>query len=579
MGLILFFLSINLFAQDPILSSEYLSEHKDLFTEIPELQKRQKSCLDLIKQGTFTGDVPNCVIKGTGDGQIPPLTEEQINQLTEKLKTKVGPQFEAKELFTVERRYDSSIKKLGDYFFQKLNESLYGKADKDDPLAWSKKRLVEHSTFYEIYKNQVSKNLIETLSSYCIEADKENSFIISIKKEEREKIREKNIKNLEIIYGEGQKATSLAFQDWEECMQGIQHICYKTPYYNRKKELIFDYSQDLGQTKVDQEYSQRRACIVMSYLRGARQTILKVTEIQKLMNYVDGSTNKRIDWFKEIAGIELFSDAQIPVDSITGIVSGDIKKSEMEKEVTKNLEALKEKCTKNQNEKECQKFIFEDEEKTYKLASEIALKTEAMLNKIEKMDDAQLKIFLSEQGYSPEKIKELEKYKSELKNEIIERYQTEQQALIDQLAKKIESRTLEKALPEEQKEKIDKIIEELSSRPKEFTQLVHFNNMISGYLTVTADGKRSKNYQSIFREIAPMEDEKGAQDIEEKKRVERLKQRLAEHSISVSATKKEVQGISVEALNNAVLIYQTEKMAERPIEGWDESDTQKLESL
>jgi len=40
-----------------------------------------------------------------------------------------------------------------------------------------------------------------------------------------------------------------------------------------------------------------------------------------------------------------------------------------------------------------------------------------------------------------------------------------------------------------------------------------------------------------------------------------------------------VEGISVDALNKAVLIYQTEKMAERPIEGWDEADAQKFDSL
>ena len=576
MTFLIILISINLFAEDLNLSQLFLSDNKDLFIQMPELKKRQDSCLRFIKEETYFGDFPTCMLRGTGDQQLPPLTEEVVQKLSEKLKTKTGPQFEGKELFKIERRYDDAIKKLGDYYFQKLHEGLYGTPKKDDPLAWSKQRYVEHSTFYEIYKNQVSKNLIETLSSYCIEADKENSFIISTKKEERAKVRERNIKNLEIITGTAEKATSLAFQDWETCMQGIQHICYQTPYYNKKKELIYDYSQNLGNSKADREYSQKRSCLVMDYLKGARQTILKVTEIQKLMNYVDGSSNKRIDWFKDIAGIELFSDAKIPIDSLTGITSSDIKKSGMEKENTAIVEFIKTKCVKNQDPEECQKAIFADEDKTYQLASEISLKTEAMLNKIEKMDDAELRVYLTEQGYPAKKIAELEKYKDELKNEIIERYKADQQALIDQLGQKIEAKTLKKITPEKQKEKIDKILEELTERPKEFAQLIHFNNMISGYLTVTSEGKRSKNFQSIFREISPEVED---QDKAEVKHIERLKQELASHSISDSTEKKEVEGISVDALNKAVLIYQTEKMAERPIEGWDEADAQKFDSL
>ncbi len=569
--------SINLFGADDYLFQQILTGNKTLFSEIPEMKRRQEICQRLIKEGTLVIDLATCILKGTGDSALPPLTQGEIDELGEKLKSKIGPQFEGKSLVSTEQRYDSALKKLGQYYFEKLHEALYGKPEKDDPLAWAKQRYVQHSTFYEIYKNQVSKNLIETLSSYCIEADKENSFIISIKKDERGKVREKNIKNLEIIFDEGQKAKSLAFEDWEKCMQGIQHICYKTPYYNKKKELIADYSIP-PESKLDFEYSNKRACLVMNYLKASRQTLLKVTEIQKLMNYVDGGSDKRIDWFKEIAGFEMFDEAQTPIDTITGITSADLKKSEMEKENTALIETIKDKCVKNKNSKECQKVIFENEEKTYQLASEIALKTTAMLNKIEKMDDAELKIYLTEQGYSQEKIKELEKYKTDLKKEIVERYKAEQQALIDELAQRIEAKTLEKLPPEKQKEKIDKILEELTSRPKEFKELIHFNNIISGYLTVTSDGKKSKNYQSIFRELERIPGTK-EDTTEEQDRIKNLKKSLAEHSISDLKEKRKVEGITVEALNSAVLKYQTEKMAEKPIEGWDEEDAKVLESL
>jgi hypothetical protein len=579
MFLLIYFFSINLFGDEQLLTDQILTSNKDLFIEIPEMKTRQETCTKLIKEGPLVIDLPTCILKGSGDGQLPPLTAEQITNLSEKLKSKLGPQFEGKELYTAEQKYDSAVKKLGDYYFQKLNETLYGKQDKDDPLAWSKKRYVEHSTFYEIYKNQVSKNLIDALSSYCIEADPEQSFIISIKREEREKIRKKNIDNLEIIFGEGEKAKSLAFKDWETCMQGIQHVCYKTAYLNQKKELVADYSSKLEGSKADWDYSNKRACLVMNYLKNTRQTILKVTEIQKLMNYVDGDSDKRIDWFKDIAGLDLFSETKTPIDSITGITSSDFKKSEMEKENLVLVEKLKDKCITNRDAKECQKLIFQNEDKSYNLAAEIALRTTAMLDKIEKMSDEELKVYLQEQGYPQEKIQELAKYKNELKKEIIDRYKADQQALIDELGQRIEAKSLEKITPEEQKEKIDKILEELTARPLEFKQLIHFSNMISGYLTVSSDGKKSKNFQSIFRELGDIESSTDNKDREEERRIKELKKSLTEHSIFAIDDKKEVEGVTVEALNKAVLKYQVEKMAEKPIEGWDEKDAEKFQSL
>ena len=118
-----FFLIIfNLLAKEPGLSQQYLVENKDSFVEIPEMKRRKDVCVKSIKDGTFAGNLPDCVIKGTMDGQLPPLSEEEIKKLADKLKTKLGPQFEGKELYQVERRHDEAIKKLGDYYFQRLQD-------------------------------------------------------------------------------------------------------------------------------------------------------------------------------------------------------------------------------------------------------------------------------------------------------------------------------------------------------------------------------------------------------------------------------------------------------------------------
>jgi hypothetical protein len=84
MALLIVLISINLFAEDPNLSSLFLSENKDLFIQMPELKKRQDSCIKFIKEETYIGDFPSCMLRGTGDEQLAPLTNEEIQKLSEK---------------------------------------------------------------------------------------------------------------------------------------------------------------------------------------------------------------------------------------------------------------------------------------------------------------------------------------------------------------------------------------------------------------------------------------------------------------------------------------------------------------
>jgi hypothetical protein len=215
---------------------------KDLtiFIDIPELKQRKKQCLQAVEKDD-TISLPDCLINGTEDGKLGPITPALREKMVETLEKQVrdkeaGPEFEALELIRTQKKTDPAIKKLGEFYFQKLNENLYGSIEE------GRKLYVAHSAFYEIFKSQVSKNLIESMSSYCIEAERSKAFIVSRDKAKRMSVRKKNINKLKIIEGKGPDAVSAGYKEWEVCMQAIQNICHQTIYKHKKAKLEINYT-------------------------------------------------------------------------------------------------------------------------------------------------------------------------------------------------------------------------------------------------------------------------------------------------------------------------------------------------
>jgi len=558
-----------------------------LFIEIPELKERKDKCIEAMKKDESI-IFPDCLIYGTEDGYLGPITPEQKEKMVKLLeeKSKDLPEYEGLEILRIKKKVDPAIKKLGEFYFKRLNENLYGTHEE------GKKLYVSHSAFFEIYKSQVSKNLIESLSSYCIEAEKGKAFIISNDKEKRSDIRKKNIRRLQEIEGKDQDAVSVGYKDWEICMQAIQNICYQTEYAHKKAKLTINYTTHLTLDKKykvnpkDYDYSRRRACSIVDYLKVARQTILKITEIQRLINYVDGDPEKGkkapVNWFKNLAGKEDFKSTGKTYDDLTSLTSGEIARSGFIEEDKKIRDKLEKDCLENSNIKVCEEFLSEDIDENYKLAAEYAFKVEAMMEKIEQMEPEELKKYLTEQGYSDERINELEKFQEELKTEIIERYQAEKEILVTQLWQDVEAKTLRVKEDKIIKDKIKAIAFEISNRGEEFTQLAHYNNIISGYLTVSGrkgDKGKVRNVGSIFREIddsAYNEEVEGFDDLGGKKRLEGMKKELEKAGIDQPGEKREVEGLSINALNKAVLNYQVEKMDEKPVEGWKAQDQDEI---
>jgi|GEM_PF-5242210 len=576
-------LTVDISAQ----SIKLIDKDSTLFIKIPELKARKEKCLAAIdKDVSIT--LPTCLIDGLKDESMQPISsdlrEKMIKVLEDNAKlNEQAPEFEGLEILRTRRDKDEAIKKLGEFYFKKLNDSLYGDG---------KKLYVEHSAFYEIFKSQVSKNLIESLSSYCIEAEQSQAFILSKNKNTRMSVRKNNIKKLEQIEGEGEEAVSTGYKEWKACMQAIQNICYKSIYTNEEIKLKINYTSFsvLNKTyqvqSADFDYSQKRACGVVNYLKVARQTILKITEIQQLINYVDGDPKKGkkdpVNWFKNLTGKEDFKSTGKTYDELTSMTSGELATSGFIEEDKKIQEKIQEECLKNSNLLACKDFLTEDVEESYKLAAEYALKLEAMMGKIEKMEPAQLKKYLKEQGYNDERIQELEKFQDELKTEIIERFRAEKEVLVTQLWNDIESKSLKVKDQDVVRSKIEKIAEELAGRGEEFTQLVHYNNIISGYLTVsgrTGDKGKVRNVQSIFRELSDSaygEKIEGFDDLGGEERLTDIKKQLAEAGIIDPKEKREVEGLSINALNKAVLNYHVEKLDEKPLQGWDTKDQDEI---
>jgi hypothetical protein len=135
------------------------------------------------------------------------------------------------------------------------------------------------------------------------------------------------------------------------------------------------------------------------------------------------------------------------------------------------------------------------------------------------------------------------------------------------------------------KSKAKHILDKISSRGQDFAQLIHYNNIISGYLTVSEkhpyQGKK-RNVQSIFFELKDSYFEKELSELydkEEKENIEKMKKELAKANITEPQKLTEVESLSIEALNTAVLNYNIEKKDEKPVQGWSDEDRKEIGSF
>ena len=105
-------------------------------------------------------DTKNEKIRACVVGEISKLDESQLKELDEKLGTGI-----------FKKKKSKPAKSLTEYLGDRLSEALYGvdKAAADKFTKLKDQNLVDHQTFYKLYREQLAKNTMLHVSQYCFE--------------------------------------------------------------------------------------------------------------------------------------------------------------------------------------------------------------------------------------------------------------------------------------------------------------------------------------------------------------------------------------------------------------------------
>lgn len=479
-----------------------------------------EKCLETKKTAPAT-DIGDCIWKGLDEAKREELSNELAAGEDDQKK-----EYEGLNINTVKRTKSKAITALESYLEKKLELALYGEERSNrgaNGKAKDKKDIMmDHNVFHRLYKSQLGKNVISSLSSYCIEADPGKSYLISESAKDRRDQREENIKLLQSPAIDGKQAGAT---QWNLCIVNVAPICAKEVQVITKEDGTtangINYKSDtsvIGKSDGDDDekarakifkYSNQRACEVVAFIKSAKQSIKAMAIIQK--KFEENKSNN-------------FGNAKTyDVEKMTTLSSnefinekGDTEESFAEANAAEAKKAKE--CIDDIQNPDCTKYFNTDSEGSQKLVDEFSLRSKIQLEKVntkikDSTDEEGVKKYLTEQGIEESKIADIIQNPDELdkiKKKIAERYKNERTALIDSMNDRLKKKTFATAESEggdqaaadaKNKTTMENIETDLASKTEEYKQLIFFNNVVSSYLQVGSGESATQNTRSRFIEL------------------------------------------------------------------------------
>jgi hypothetical protein len=276
--------------------------------------------------------------------------------------------------------------------------------------------------------------------------------------------------------------------------------------------------------------SKSRACAVTNYLKNARQSLLAMTNVKKKWDdYAqnneksvvmestackkkDAKTGECLEKQDVTLVSQRVSGSDNPeVNKLNTLTSQELVDASGFKEEAKAIEDEFKKCFDENgqgDDEACKKFLKNDQKEKLKELAEMDIRSRAIEAKLNSpdFDDEEVKKYLKEQGYTDAQIGDKLQDQAKLdmlKEEIKAKYAAERENLIKNLRDQINSKTVDGELDRTRDDPtLRKIADEMGNRTKKFAQLVHFNNIVSGYLEIEDEtGSKTRNTASLYAEI------------------------------------------------------------------------------
>lgn len=542
--------------------------------EIPEVKGIYDQCSKI--DGV---DMSKCLWQGNATANIVGIqNNEQVmekiqSSLDDTLKDNDINQYESVTAISLKKETSLAQKSLEDFYLNKMSSEIFGEFDASGKPVDGKHKIIDHTKFNTIYQNQLTKNILTGISSFCIEAKVVNQFpLISSKKSNRDSQRKTNLTSLQGAGNGTLTGAEITSSQWKDCFVNAQYLCHggnKTEMVDNngvkepkrdsagnvvknnakhylsittcsstsdcdakstaaKKKECRDEKKKCDQKQKDYKYTQQRACELTNFLKVTRQNLKTVEKISEGYNQAFSKGGVAIQGTdaKQQSNTEQVS-LDKKVDKLTATTSNEFINESGFSDATTNDLAELEKCiqkdpttgviTYTGDENACKKFLNTDREASEKLKAEHMLRLKGLSAKVSKLDATsddtkELESYLSDQGLSNDEIgnqlaaTDIKK----LKQQIIDRYDAEKEQLIKSLNEQIEDKTstnngsldLAAGAASRDLQKLEKIHSELSSKTENYAQLIHFNNVVSGFLDIEEKGgKKKRNTASIKREL------------------------------------------------------------------------------
>lgn len=533
----------------------------------PAVQRVLKSCYDNDPPKTANETMSECLWSRLGSDQdrvkqlIQQAQEAEAGSQTAtadsvNLNSSVsGVKFKTINNNPTDDLQKQALSKLGDYYSKRLDEAF--------KATDNKLNVTDQQVFFELAKTQIGKNVITAWSSACLDAgwvDNDNGknsgeYLVILAPSTSNGSKYQNLRNANIDALKGQVEGKQLSENYFKCVAQLPMLCKKKDgKYNvqgagaaqapgtdpnsasgitagansqSRKVEYKDYTIPAGKeirsisgagtgmnTRASEvadleKSSQERACEITAYVDGLRR---QLSATEKIANIMKDDTVTKSEGNLELGKSER-TIGDIDIDRLTTVTSGDLTAEDSYYGAVESNKQLLEECKQNASDPRCSGLVANtDEEKARIRASGVAfmLETEMIKNKIN--DDAELaKLSLEEkqtilrkldpstpvdEGDIDQKIKNLR-----------DAFSNERNALVASLSKKVEQ--LESSSANDLQSKTDTVADKMLSKGNEYVQLMHFNNVISGYFSVEGGKSNVRVLDLELENVANLENNSG----------------------------------------------------------------------
>lgn len=498
----------------------------------------------------------------------------------------------AKDPFII--KLQENIEKQLDAVFTTKTNAVY-KDSKGQVIEQAASRTflaTDHSKFASLYNTHLSNSIVQSMSSFCSEAkydSNESKFYLEKDPDKRKQTLKDNIDLLKTAKlsppSPEYKKYCVDFKsskDQNEVAQGQANCpqydpcgssnsdktsCQFNGCIGAVSKLCYDSSNNIPSSvknSDDKKYTETRACEVMEFVKSARATIMALDNQE---NFYKEYTDKNPVLGIQLEGIKHFQSEGDVSRNSQDIVTITSKLAKDADEASKNELANINCASENNgqaiinNAEACKKLVIENKENAEKAVLELSLRRQVQTEEINEMTTVeQLKKFLMAEGDSEESADAyIEKITQEIQNDpgktlvdelksrISDKYKAETKAIIQGLADKVKDNSVnENDSASSKAKKYLEIQKELQAKGERYTNILHYSNIVSSYLTLT-DSKTKKssgNANQLYRELA------SRKDLADTKQIEENAQKAG---LTVSKEDTSATTLDIKTINNEIL--------------------------